>query len=280
MRRYILLSLLPLGFESPAFSATLESERVFASTASALNSSGIFFSSHVKISQGGDLVFQGAAAYLTSNSSIGAQGLTSFWGDGGGLKGVVGLSTPTTISAAVTFQSSLTVTSSGERIVLSTSNSSANIQISPQGEISFHPALHNTSSTIVDEFTTSATNFAECIPSSELKLNTSGGRVEVGFSGALDLASSSTVKPMISFYQDGQFVQGLDPTAGITNISQHKNNADSNVNSLMVTFSYLIDAPPKGLHTYCLTIASIDVANSRLVNDGEKAGIFWVKELK
>ena len=235
------------------------------------DNSGITISSDAYILPGSSLTLQGAGGYITTQSSITA---SSFFGDGGHLTNVASLSGNNAFSGANTFTSSFTVQSSGRPISVSTGAGSNNIFISSNGSVSFNPRLHNSSATIVPEAQTTNSSFGPCIVST-ITLTTSGGRVELIFTGSFKLGpDAASEQAAINFLQDGQFVRDLSNTKGFIVFTSGA-TLDSYTS---MRLSYLLDAPAPGQHSYCLTISALNGLPTTL--SAASSNIFYVKEIK
>jgi hypothetical protein len=218
----------------------------------------------------------GTEGYITTTSSINA---SSFFGDGSHLIDIPTLASNQIWTGANTFSSSFTVRSGGRQIILSTSSVTNNIFISSTGALTFYPSLHNISSTTIPSVSRTDTLFGNCIANSTLTITTSGGRVEVFFAGMISGNTNNT--PVgLNFLEDGQFVGNLSSTKGII----YKNVGS--VTAVTSSFSYLLDVPPPGAHSYCLTIAGfngngVSIENTSGLNDyiGQR-NIFFIQEIK
>jgi hypothetical protein len=244
-------------------------------------SNGIHISSPVTLVPGANLALTGGSGYILSLSSINA---AAFIGDGSGVTGIVTLSSTQTLSGANFFVSSFTVRSGGREIIISTSSVTKNIYISTNGAVSFFPKLHTSNAVVIPEASTGNSFLGWCVPGSTISLTTSGGKVNVSFSGQLQGTVPSATPPnypQISFLQDGQFVNNLSSAAGVAlGIGTQLSLSET------VSFSYLIDdpAPASGGHTYCLTIGQTSDSpvsgQVRLMNGARTTNLFFVKEIK
>jgi len=264
----IFLHSLCLALATSAAASTAESGNLYVSTIAA-QSDGIFFSSGIILVSGSSLTLQGSKGYLVAESSITA---SSFFGDGGRLGQVASLSGDNIFSGANMFTSSFTIQSYGRPIVLSTSIAGARVEISSGGALSFFPELHNSSSTVVPE-ATSTGSFGPCIAGSTISIVTSGGRVEVTFTGALGTSSTSGSPGdiAINFLQDGSFVRDLSATKGFV----ANGTSYSYASYMPFRLNYLVDAPSTGSHSYCLTIQG-----GTILSGDNSRNLFYVKEIK
>lgn len=268
-RLLILLMALPMTSKA----GTVSADAIYVSTIGGQGSqSGIVFSTAVYFVAGASLTLQGPSGYITSSSSINA---TAFFGDGSHLTGVSTLASSQIFSGANTFASSFTVRSNGLRITLSTSSTVSNIDIDQMGTVKFYPELHNSSSTIIPNATTTNQYCGPCVLGSTLTITTTGGDVEISFSGVLGTGERIAA---INFLQDGQFVGDLGADAVIGKMSSN-GNSDSEV----ITVHYLVGAPTSGAHSYCLSLCtnfSSSGFTATLRNDAVNANLFSIKELK
>lgn len=263
-----ILAAITLAITSAAGAASITTDEVRVSTIGATAAAGgIAFSSYVSVATDRKLTLQGAAGFINTASSVSA---SAFFGNGSHLTGISNsiLYATQTFSGANTFGSSFTVRSQGRAITLSTSSLSNNFSIDGSGILQFYPELHNSSHTLIPQVTTTSQDLGPCVSGSTIAITTSGGRVEVSFTGTL---GNSFFKA--TFLQDGQFVdnQGID--AGIT----------FNVDGAFGTqggFNYLLPAPAAGQHQYCFTMSKETASDITLFNDSTHANIFYVKELK
>ena len=134
--------------------------------------------------------------------------------------------------------------------------------------------VSNSSSTLLSGGdTVTQTTFANCISGSTLTITTSGGRVMVGFSGAVRHNAAGGAN-FLGYKVDGVSVYG--PTIGIINITTPQNNYDFNA-----SFTHITGVLSAGSHSFCL-----DYRVS--ANEGtfqNAAGLratpqFWVQELR
>ena len=182
-----------------------------------------------------------------------------------------------TFTGANTFTSSFTVQSNGNQIVLSTSSNVNDISINSDGSISFFPELHNSSSTIIPEFTTSVSSYGPCVTGSTLAITTTGGRVEILFTGTV-LANGGNSVPGISFLIDGGFARDLSSQKGFS--------ASAIIQEYAFGLDYILDALPVGVHQFCLSLVDLQSSISvTLVNhtdtfENGASNIFFVKEIK
>ena len=227
------------------------------------------------------VTLQGTLGYLTNESSFTA---SEFFGDGRGLSGVISLASTQTFTGLNAFFSSVTVQSGGRDILLSTSASTANLRIGGSGAVVFDPLLHNSAVVSLATATTSNTSFGSCVAGSTLTIATAGGRVEIAFTGSLLATGGSLTNAAgLNVLQDGQFLPGLSASRGITYIGFGSGLGTVRTNP----FSYLIDAPPTGAHSYCLSLAALGASTSATLTDsaglGDFAGqrnLYFVQELR
>lgn len=260
-----------------AHAGTMAADTIYTSTINAFAASdGINITTNAYFSAGNSLTLSGANGYITTQSSITA---SAFFGDGSHLANVANLTGDNNFTGANIFASSLTVRSGGRQIILSTGPEISNILIDTNGAISFSPQLHNSSATIVPGYSTTNTAFGPCIPSSTITFTTSGGRVELVFTGNIELTSQITqVGTWVNFLQDGQYVRDLSSNKGFM-VWTHLRSLSGNIQIQPIRISYLLDAPPSGSHSYCLTLLSLNGFPSALSGSGA-GNIFYVKEIK
>jgi hypothetical protein len=258
----------------------LSLEKIHVTTISALQSPlGLELSTSATLVNS-SMTLQGSTGYLTSASSISA---SSFWGDGSHLSGLnsdVILTATQTFTGANTFISTFTVQSSGREISFSTGTNGSSLTITASGVTEFSPAIHNSSSTELPNTTVTNKTLGPCIAESTLTIRTTGGRVEVNFSGVVAVGVYTSSGDIISILQDGQFPIGLSSTKGIVG-----SNSSNPVNA--VSFTYTLDAPTPGDHSYCLTAAAPAGigASTTIINSGgpfasSSRNIFFLKEIK
>lgn len=256
---------------------TIAADTIYTSTINAFPASnGINITTNAYFSAGNSLTLSGANGYITTQSSITA---SAFFGDGSHLANVANLIGDNNFTGANTFTSSFSVQSGGRQIILSTGPGMSNILIDTNGAISFSPQLHNSSATIVPGYSTTNSAFGPCIPSSTITFTTSGGRVELAFTGNIELTSQITqVGTWINFLQDGQYVRDLSSSKGFM-VWTHLTSPGGNIEVQPIRISYLLDAPPAGSHSYCLTLLSLNGFASTLASS-DAGNIFYVKEIK
>jgi hypothetical protein len=233
-------------------------------------SDGIRISSFIYVTTGSSFTLTGPSGYITGFSSITA---SSFFGDGSHLSGLDATTAADLIfSGANTFLSSFTIRTSGHEISLSSGPTRKNLLIDSSGNLSFEPTLHNSSRTIVENTTTSLTSCGSCVPSSTVTINTSGGRVEATFTGmgSRNLGASYT---MVGLLQDGQYVTDTSSKSSVSKIQSGLGRGE-------LSFNYILDAPPPGSHSYCITLCGMDNPSVTLYNDTASAALFYVKEIK
>lgn len=225
---------------------------------------GITFSSSVYIASGNSLTLQGFGGYITSASSMNA---SAFFGDASHL-GIALLSGNNSFSGSNTFMSSFTIQSGGAPIGFSTSSTTNNIAVSSIGAVSFFPELHNSSSTILPEVTFSFSQFGTCINGSTLTVITSGGQIELSFTGSMIVNSTNTIA--VNILQDGHFVNNFSSSTGIS-ISE----AVAAGNYMPVRLKYLMAAPSPDSHSYCLAMIG-----DATVCDSKCSNLLYLTELK
>ena len=246
--------------------ASMEIDSISLSTISAqAGTNGLNITTSVYILAGSSLSLRTGSGFILGQSSITS---SAFFGDGSSLLNVAGVGANLTWGGPATFLSSFTIQSAGRQISLSTGTATNNLVISPEGVISFCPELHNSSSTIIPNSATTAAACNICIAGSTLTITTSGGSVEVVFTGALENTSAGRVQMRI--LQDGI------PLPSISNYLREIYSA--NMFSAASSLRYLIKTPSAGTHSYCISICTW--AGGSLLNDAADANIFFVKELK
>jgi hypothetical protein len=266
-------------FTCPSLRAsTIAADTIYVSTISGQpTGNGISFSSHIILASGASLSLQGSGGYINTASSVTA---SAFSGDGSHLTGVASPQSTQTFTGSNTFASSFSVRSGGNQVLLSTSPSSNNLSLNADGTVSFFPELHNSSSTRLSEFTTSASSFGPCVTGSTLAITTAGGRVEVVFTGDIQLSSSVANIAGMSFLVDGEFAPGLTDRKGFS-YQQKDSGQDSTTG-----FDYLLDVLTPGTHQFCLTLATLNFPYSlKLLNRSDSfqnyaGNIFYVKEIR
>lgn len=223
--------------------------------------------------EGSLLLYGSSGTILTQSSAV----ASSFFGDGSqlALPQMVVLTGTQTFSGANTFISSFAVQSNGRDIIFSTAPQTTNIRITAEGVISFSPTIHNSSSTSVPEYATTASSFTECIPGSTITVVTGGGRLAVTFSGTLTPTSQNTGR--LNFLVDGAYVNDMSFTSGIILNNSSRNWVDS-------SFSYLTPALPAGSHSVCLMLAKFEPVSSAstvtLDNNSTRGNAFYITEIR
>jgi len=272
-RTGLILALLTLAAFARA--SSIDAHTIYVSTISGqATSDGITFSSNVYITSGGSLTLQGAAGYITTASSISA---SAFFGDASHLSGIALLTGTQTFTGANTYASSFTIQSGGRQIILSTSSLTSNFSIDSDGAITFAPTLHNSSHTTIPEASTTNSTFGPCVAGSTLTITTTGGKVEIIFSGSLQNVSSDGGLPntsQINFLVDGGYTRDLTTTKGFKVLHRL-----SYTFTLPITVDYLTDILSEGDHSFCLTLAAEATSTAKLVNSSN-GNIFYVKEIK
>ena len=253
--------------------STVRLDTLLVSTISASSNSGtITIASAASITSGGSLNLSGSGGYIIGASSIIA---SAFFGDASHLSGLAIENATQTWTGANTFLSTFSVRSNGRQIIFSTGSTTNNILLDQNGNISFYPSLHNSSSTVIPQGSTTDTTFGPCLAGSTLTITTSGGRVEVLFSGTIiNITGGSFGNPAAaSFLQDGQFARNLSPTIAIV-----RGGAGIDVGP----FRYLLDAPSPGVHSYCLTLAApAGGGGTTSINETANfTNFFYVNEIK
>ncbi len=266
-----------VGLSANSHSATMAANNMHVSTIGVPGTSpGINIATHAYFAAGSSLTLSGSQGYITAQSSINA---SAFFGDGSRLMNVASLSGDNSFTGAALFSSSFTIQSNGRRIVFSTGSAIDNLLVSTDGVVSFSPQLHNTSATAVQGYSTTNASFGPCIPSSTITFTTSGGRVELIFTGNIELASQITqTGTWINFLQDGQFVRDLSADKGFM-VWTDLASPGGSVQSQPIRIAYLLDAPTAGAHSYCLTMLSLNGYTSTLTSSNA-SNLFYVKEIK
>jgi hypothetical protein len=263
---YLFLILSIPAFSNDARTDSAATNRIYGA------SSSIAISSPIYIAAGSSLTLQGANGSIVSGSSISA---SSFFGDGSNLTGILSLSSTQTFSGSIIFQSSVTVQSGGRAIILSTGPSMANIQISPDGAISFYPGLHNSSSTIVPLATATNTHLGPCV--STITITTTGGAIEAIFSGEIQNDAASP-DARLSFLQDAHFPPELVSGTNDKAIGGFVNTTTWPAIFMTTKMRWLFDPPSPGQHSYCLTMAAFNGGTTTLLD--RTANIFTIREIK
>lgn len=229
-----------------------------------------FISSAVSSSS---ITLQGPDGHIIAESSITA---SAFFGDGSHLSEIATAIATQVFSGAQTFLSTFTAQTSGNQIQLSTGSSTVNLRIQSDGTTTFYPELHNSSSTTIPRATTTASTFGPCVAGSTLTITTSGGTVELTFSGIMrNTALNSTVA--LTFLADGQFPSDLSSTKGLTRSHDTIPHGAYDAGP----FRYLLDAPAAGAHSYCLSISAPAGGTTALGElEFDFRSFFLVKELK
>lgn len=259
---------------SQAQASLVSADTLVTSTVNAQpGASGIVFSSSAHLSVNNGMTLSGAAGAIILASSVTA---SSFWGDGSSLTNANNavLQATQTFSGGNTFTSSFTIQSHGRLIVFSTSSTVNNMALNSDGTVSFYPELHNSSHTIIPAASTTNTSLGSCIAGSTLTITTTGGDVEVTFTGAMNTSPTTSAGLNLSVLQDGQFPPGLNSTTGIIRA------VTLNALTTQACFSYLFKGVSAGTHFYCLTPATIGSGTADIPNDSNTANIFYVKEIK
>ena len=159
----------------------------------------------------------------------------------------------TTLSGSTTQSGDLTVTgrtqlSSTTVIGPVTFTASVTAQVGvlmPGNQVTFTPALHNSSFTVVPTGTFTNTTFGPCV--STVTMTTSGGDLLAIFSGMIAIATSNTF--YLSMLLDGAFLSGHSATVGITGEGISSANEYANAG-----FSYHISGVSAGSHSLCLQV--------------------------
>lgn len=253
----------------PSSASVIASDHISISTIQA-GSSRIAITSSVYVTAGASLTISGQDSTLTTASSMTA---SAFFGDGGQLSRIASLTANQSMSGAATFSSSFTVNSLGGEIVLSTSSSIGNLAINSDGSTSFTPNLHNSSSTVIPDATTTNQYCGPCVSGSTLTITTTGGKVEIVFSGTIGNNDKSSA---IVFLQDGSFVGNLGSDAVLSKAIW------LNAHYPLISSHYVVE-PTAGQHSYCLSLCTNVIQNpttAELFNDATHTNIFYVMELK
>lgn len=258
-----------------SFGSTIISDSISITSATPLSPT-LNFSSYVYLTPGNLLSVRGADGTLTSVSSITA---SAFFGHGGGLTGVALLASTQIFSGANTFLSSMTATSGGREISLSTSAATKNISIASTGATAFYPKLHTSTKTTIGQASTTASTFGPCIAGSTISLVTTGGRVELSFQATLSNNGAPSAQPwQVSFLQDGSFIGGMTSTIGI---GVFYPGSGLIVGAQWTEhFGYLIDSVPAGSHSYCISIRSPGTGTTTLLNNTTVGNLFYAVEIK
>ena len=252
-----------------ALASTTRADTLVVSTISSLaGGNGISFTSFTHLATGMSLTLQGASGYISGASSITA---SAFFGDGTNL---TNLSIPFDYSGETIFTSSFSVLSNGLEIILSTSDSTANLDISPTGSISFYPELHNSSSTALLEYSTSVSSWGPCVAGSTLTITTTGGKIEAFFTGDLyNTSPTAGANAGVTFLLDGQFVGDLSSINGFS-------NGSNNGNDYSFSLDYLIAAPAPGMHSVCVSLSARLGIGTATLTDSLAGNIFYIEEIK
>jgi len=267
--RRIALATILLFLRLTARASDLKTDRLETTTLYPA-STQLFFNSSLSLTPDASLSLHGAAGYIISGSSVNA---SAFFGDGSQLSGILRLSADQTWSGADTFTSSFTVQSNGGQISLSTSPTTTNISIDANGATSFSPSIHNSSSTTLPDYSTSATQWGPCVTGSTLTLTTAGGRVELYFLADLTSNSSLQGNPGISFIVDGVFPRDLTNQSGFTeeNSTIHRS----------ASIDYLLDTLPAGQHTFCVSLsADPSQGGTTFLSNANAASLFYATEIR
>lgn len=245
------------------------SDEISISTANAISGGSILFSSSVFFTPNSSLRLQGPTGVLESGSTITA---SAFFGDGSHLDAVARPTSTQTFSGANTFLSSFSIVSGGRDILFSTSPTGMNVSLSSAGLLSFYPELHNSSATSMAQFSTTISSYGPCIVGSTLTIITSGGRIELNFTGAIQAEGG------IGFLVDGIFVGDLTGDKGFT---VRRNDETSDY--LTVGVSYITESLTPGSHSFCVSLASRrsgGFTTTMLTDSTAFSNQFYVKEIK
>lgn len=293
LRKRLLLLPVILGtffYANTSRAISITADTIIISTiAGQASSKGVSISSSVYLAAGKSLTLQGAAGNITTNSSATA---SAFFGDGSHLAGTgIVLTATQTFTGSNAFSATFAVQSGAREIILSTSTSVKNIDISASGAVSFSPTLHNSSSTSMSNYSVTVASYGPCVAGSTLTITTGGGRVEVYFSGLVDARAWSDPEANVdsagaSFLVDGRFVNDLTNSKGF----RYAYGFGSLPLGNNISFDYLTDPLPAGTHSFCLTIAAIPnpvypCCNAVTLHGADSStlsvgNIFYVKEIK
>lgn len=249
--------------------AQVISDEISMSTIHAMSGNSVVISSSVLFTPDSSLRLQGSAGVLIVGSSITA---SAFFGDGSHLDAVARLTSTQTFSGANTFLSSFSIVSGGREILLSTSATGVNVSVSSTGVLSLFPELHNSSVTSMAQFSTTISSYGPCIVGSTLTIMTSGGRIELNFTGVIQAEGG------IGFLVDGNFVGDLTGDRGFT-----VRRNDSTSDYLATGVSYLTGSLTPGSHSFCVSLASRrpgGFTTTMLADSAVFSNQFYVKEIK
>jgi len=145
------------------------------------------------------------------------------------------------------------------------------VALPTRDKITFSNELHNSSSTIIRDYSTRETSSFYCVLNSSLTIYTNGGRVMIGFAGGWDNTVSGATN-LLSVKIDGANWSG---TQGIvtTVIPQAGYNQNA-------SFSVVSNPLPVGYHEFCIAMRVLsDTGRLRnIVNTHTNQ--FWVQELR
>lgn len=163
--------------------------------------------------------------------------------------------------------------SASDAIRLSTTSAHDNIRISSTGVTTFSPYLHNVASMTIPQFTTTNIYCDVCATSSTITMTTSGGRVELVFSGVIYNNNSQIAG--LNFLIDGGYAVGFSSTSLLRKSSWNP-AADYADSSRLI--SPVLSA---GTHSFCVSACSPDSGETTyLVNSPYAPNIFYAKEIK
>lgn len=163
-------------------------------------------------------------------------------------------------------------------IIFSTAPGVKNMYLTPEGEVTFYPEVHNSTSVTLAEFSTTATTYASCVTGSTVTLYTAGGRLELSFTGTLSNIGGGSWQfyAGVNFLLDGAYPTGLSAIDGFrSRIASYKSP---------LSINYLVDPVPPGRHDLCLSLSTADPnGGTAILYDSDAAqatNTFFVKELR
>ena len=162
----------------------------------------------------------------------------------------------------------LTVNSDSVVLLAATQTLTGTLTINPSSHLAFGTEFHNSSSTVFAAgYSTSQTSRLACVTSSTLTITTNGGRVMVGFSGAI--SNTGVATQWVGYGIDG--IPTGYPYSGCTNLS-----ADIRCPA---SFTFLTPVLSAGSHSFCLYLFT-SAGTTYLTNEAWGQGQFWVQELR
>lgn len=271
---FIALSLLTLAPRAGA--SDLSADELSVSSISAAGSRGIRIIAPISQLSGG-LFLSGSSGTISVESSATASGL---WGDGASLSNVARQASTQSFSGSNQFTSSFTVQSGGRTISLSTSSTTQNLLISQDGTVLFTPEFHNSTSTILSQFSTNVTYLGPCVPGSTLTIRTNGGRIQVVFTGAIQSSSAAPTTVAAAYLLDGALESAFTSSKGFVSDNKSVDQIGT------FHFDHLSGPVAAGTHQICLTLASFNfpftftLRNTTSSFFNYASNIFYAKELK